>query len=68
MLSQSPPVGSYNPKDAIIRQSISKDFSITDAVPRFDDYSAKKQLNNSPSVFHDVRDPREISFLDKTRH
>ena len=71
MLSQSPPVGTYHPKDAITRLSITKDFSITDpiAVPRFDVYTFKKQMGNSPNKgSYDVIDPREISFLDKTKH
>lgn len=65
MLNSSPPVGSYDPNFEKIRKSISKDIKIVEQPARFDDYSFKKQLENSPSIYHEVKDPREISFTDQ---
>ena len=64
MLNNSPPVGSYDPNFDIGRKGISMDIRISENPNRFDDYSFKKKLENSPCIFHEIKDSREISFTD----
>lgn len=53
----------------MIRTSISIGIKLDNSLPRFDDYSFKKQIANSPSnAFYDVKDPRELSFVEKHKH
>lgn len=65
----SPPVGTYDPNDTYIRTSISKGIKLDNSLSRFDEYSFKKKIANSPTnAFYDVKDPRELSFVDKHKH
>ncbi len=59
MLANSPPVGSYDPKLDAVRRTLAREFKIADTTPRFDEYSFKKKVQNSPqNLFYDVNDTR----------
>lgn len=69
MLTNSPPVGNYEPSDELIQRKVIQDVIITQNTPRFDDYQFKKLVEGSPSSGkYLIIDNRDISYQDQHKY